>query len=695
MQPHYPKPDGCRGCELFWNGYGYVPAFGPPSARLVFMAEAAGGEEAAIGQPLVGAAGGVHTRLLHRAGISRELTRADNCIRCMPKGMWFDDKAPYYYPALTHCAQYRSQTLAQVPQNGVVVTLGGVALRTILNLHGCAGVRVDEFHHTINRDPSNRFWVVPTFHPSHLQRGAMHLLEVVTSAYRLADRIANTGHHPQRTQLVVDPSPEWTLGWIDDHLARVHADPDGTHLSLDTEFERKRADESETDQAATASSPLTRINVGNDKTTGISYPYSGPYIALTERLLAGMARWHGICWLWFKYADWDHLQAAGHTLDGIVAYDGAVAWHYLQSDLPMGLGFVAPLASDFGPWKHWSEDRARFGEYAAADAVQNYRTCLWVCKALQEARQWHVFQLDWHERDQLVLRPSKAMGVPVDRQALEAFHLDLQAKYTRILDQIKVIGAQGLLKPKAGYAKKPKSATPPTSILGGPKKPSEAKTHYTTGNVVLVERSVPMSLCVCRTCGKAAVGPKHRCARSTGRQSRRREVGAVLPPPILPQLAMETRHVIRWYWQLPFNPSSWQQILAYIEGQGHHAGVHRKTKAPTTDAASLKKLAATTGDSLYQLLLDGRAVEKVDGTYAVGVLARLDADDRIHPEITPRPSTLRDSSIGPNLQNVIADKGKEGSAGLAAGFRRCLVSRDGVPADVTETELAAWSARWQ
>jgi DNA polymerase len=681
MQPKFQKPDACRGCDLALRGTGFVPPDGPASARLVFMAEAAGPEEVIVGRGLVGAAGGVHTRVLHRAGINRELTRTTNAIWCLPPGMWFDEKAPWYFPALSHCAVHRSRALADVPDNGVVVALGGVALRTVLNLHGTPGVRVDEFHHTVNRDPTDRFWVVPTFHPSHLQRGAMSLLEVVSDAYRLSDRIATHGFTRSAVSLVVDPSREFVERWVDSHLARVAADPDGTHLSLDTEFEKKATDESTTDQAATAASALTRINLANDQTTGLSYPYAGEYRALTERLLAGMARLGGICWLWFKYADWEHLRRAGHTLDGIVAYDGAVAWHYLQSDLPMGLGFVAPLASDMGPWKHWSEDKARFGQYAAADAVQNWRTCLWVFKALLAAGQWTVFEQDWHARDEYVLRPSHAMGVPINRTALEAFHQDLQHKYAHVLSEIKTIGAQGVLKPKAGYAKKPTREQPPQSILGGRSKktPDDAKATYIAENVTLVEREVIQAVRVCRTCGARAVGKKHRCGKKFG--------GA----PVV--LALEDQRVLRWWWAVPFNPSSWQQVLSYIEGKGHQPGVSRKTRQPTTDAASLKKLAAETGDPLYQLLLDGRAIEKVDSNYAVGTLSRLDEDDRIHPEITPRTSTLRDSSIGPNLQNVIADK--SGPAGLASGFRTCIVSRDGIPALGGAIPLyEAWLDRW-
>ena len=46
----------------------------------------------------------------------------------------------------------------------------------------------------------------------------------------------------------------------------------------------------------------------------------------------------------------------------------------------------------------------------------------------------------------------------------------------------------------------------------------------------------------------------------------------------------------------------------------------------------------------------------------------------------------------PNLQNVVADKA--GPEGLASGFRRCVESRDGIPANRTAAEIEQWQNRW-
>lgn len=724
MQAKYQKPAGCVGCALEQLGTGYVPDSGPSTSRLVFVGEAAGPEEAVTGVPFHGAAGGVLSRVLHRAGVQRDFVRIDNSCRCYPPNMWFDSKAPWYYAALSQCGQYLNETLAQVPKDGVVVTLGATALKTVLHLHGVEGVQVKDFHGTVSRDPFDRFWVVPTFHPSHLQRGAMNLLEVVTCDLQLADRIASTGFVRSPCVLVIDPVVDRFAAWVDRHLLAVSRDPDTTWLAIDTEFAEKSTggDEGElTDWDPNAG--ITHFNCANRRDEGVSVPDAPEYRPHIERLLKGVTDADAIVFAWNKYADLDHLRGAGYTVP-LGTMDLMWLWHYLQSDLPRGLGFVAAMASDFGPWKHWARKTETFGAYRTADGVQTYRAAEWIVPAAQQCGVFDVFLRDWHERDRYVLRPAHEMGVPVDRAALEAFHQELQGKQAALLEVIKQSAAQGTVKPKLGYAKRPRRTpcdicngtgiivlggmdkpdvrcatcqgsgdvdpVPPASVLGTSKrkKGGEAKAAYVAEEVRLVERDITVVVRVCESCRAVEVGSKHNCLRPRPRKGEGSGNGSHHHPVLL----SEMRTVRRWFWQLPFNPDAAQQILKYITRAGHEAPRHKKTKKFTTDAHALKALAAKTKDPLYDRLLDWRSVQKIDSTYVMGTSARLDGNDRVHPEILPIPSTLRDSSRDPNLQNVTQDHA--GPASLAAGFRRVIVSRDGLPPGVTDVEVEQWTRTW-
>src|SRR5207249_11468605 len=130
-----------------------------------------------VGRPLVGDAGGMFQRLLNLLGWSRDAFRLDNCARCNPVNDWFDPRAPWYYSALQHCQYVEHETLSA--GSTVVVALGGTALRRLLHLEHAKDLRVADWHGAIVRDPTDRYWVVPTFHPSFLQRGAHNLIGTV------------------------------------------------------------------------------------------------------------------------------------------------------------------------------------------------------------------------------------------------------------------------------------------------------------------------------------------------------------------------------------------------------------------------------------------------------------------------------------------------------------------------------------
>ncbi len=777
QNPRVPKPDACAPCSLARLGFGFAPPIGPEGAPLTFIGESLGYDEAVSGQPFYGAAGGQLSRQCTRAGIDRERVRIHNVVSCQPPNDYLVG-APWEEHAIATCRQYLQPVLDTIPTNGVVVPLGATALGAILGLRGQSGITVRDFHGTVTRSADDRYWVVPTFHPSFLQRGAMNLTDVVTQDLRLASRITQTGFTRSPCQLQVDPHPEWFAKWVADHLARVDRDPETTHLAIDTEFVEKAGgvDESEIAIDIANLSPLTRINGANSLGLGWTVPYREPYRSIARTLLEQTAQKQGWIWMWNKYADLAHLWADGVQLPNEIVIDGMWLWHYLQSDLLKGLGFVAAMASDFGPWKHWAKIPEREGEYAAGDGVQTYRTVMWLLKAAYPGV-WELFLRDWHERDCFVLRPAFEVGTPINKPALEAFHADLQEKLARILAELKTTTAEGVLKPKEGYRTKPKGVmcescqgqgailaheyevydicqdcggtgavapTPPTSIMNPPKKGGgEAKQHYMTAGVHLIEKQVQRTVLVCTTCHAQEITQKHRCKATYttdepkpasllacekaghdtywvtraitggpgveyGCRTCKEGAGYTLPRltkagkpckpkrrkvPREPYVVEHTLPVTRWFWRLPFNPDAPAQVIAYLEQQGIEAPVDRKTTKKTTNKKALAELAKQHADDpFFKLQLDWKAVQKVDSTYAVGSLRRLDDDDRLHPEFLPKPSTFRDSCQNPNLQNVVADKA--GPEGLASGFRRTVEARDGIPPGVTDDQVAAWGARW-
>lgn len=731
MLAKFAKAPGCSGCDLAQLGVGFVPADGPPASPLLFVGEAAGYNEAISGVPFIGAAGGLfNARMLPMAGLSREQVRVHNVLGCRPPNDWLAG-APWQFSAITHCRQYLQESL-NAPELQVVVTLGDTALRSVLDLWGTDGVRVQDFHGTRHRDPSGRFWVVPTYHPSHLQRGAINLLDVVRSDIDIARGLVNRSFVPRPVSIVLDPPVEHFRSWAHGVIQRALRDAVGTWLAVDIETPDKSGGRDEGELSTEdRSTQIDRVNFSVDPDEGWTVPYIGPYIPIIDQLLNSGA-W---LWMWNKWYDESRLRFNGHKFiapDGspVVILDEMWLAHHYQSDWPLGLGFWAPFASDYGAWKHLgkSEDQANKTRYAAIDGFQTRRVADYLVERAMKLGLWEAFYRHTHLREQYVLRPAHELGCPISIERLDAFHAKLQVAAAERLTKIQASEMAGTLRPKAGYAKKPKGAkcpdcvqglqesthvdeeqptklcstcegsgelepTPPKSILGkSGEKGDNAKQQYMEEGVRLVERKVSAEVLVCGSCQQRGVPATHNCLRPKGKKRRAAtpegDEGSTAVLPVEgggtgPELTRQTDTVVRWFWQLPFNPDSSQQILAFIKGSGLEPGRAKKTRKETADKETLKKLYKQTGNIVYLLLLEYKAVKKVDSTYAVGVKKRIWSDGRLHPQPTFRPSTLRDSYVSPNIQNCLA----QGT--YIEVVRDCSVHPWGIP--IEDVRVGDWA----
>ena len=610
---------------------------------------------------MVGDAGGMLARIFNLLGITRDSQRIGNCVQCRPPGDWMDGspKAPWFYSAIDHCKVYRDPLLAE--GHKVVVTLGGTALKTVMGLLDAKKIRVQDWHGSVLRDPTDRFWVVPTFHPSFLQRGAHNLLGAVLWDIEQAKHAILHGKPESDHSLVVDPPLDWFTAWVDCVIAARLQDPEAYPISSDIETPDKAGGQDEGELSAEDRSyQILRVNVSVNPDEGVSVPYIGGYIEQLIRLHQSPGRIWG--WNFWGY-DFSRCAASGlvREVDFPRVVDLMWLWHRLQSDLPRGLGFVAPFYSSYGPWKHTAESDP--GLYGAIDGLQNHRVGFGIMADLHKQGMYDSAMRYTHELMANALRPAQLVGVQIDRPQLLCFKDELAAKATRLLGEIQACVPDELkvLTPKHGLTKRPAenvlhvkaSAFTRKGAKRAGKEASEIKLDlYKSATVV--DRTVDKDVLVCRACGGAEVHRRHRCADKG----------------LVPDVQLESRGVQRWYWQEPFNPDSPDQVLAYIKYRKHSPGRAKKTGKDSTNKETLKTLTRT-GDPFYKELLNYRAVMKVKGTYVDGIERRLDEHDRIHPEPTFVPSTGRLSYVNPNITNVVADK--EGKETLAAGFRKVVV----------------------
>ena len=149
----------CTRCKLHTLGRRQVVfGVGNPQARLMFVGEAPGEDEDRLGEPFVGRAGQLLTKIIEAMGLTREQVYIANLIKCRPPG----NRNPEPDEVET-CEPFLFEQLAIV-QPRVVVALGKFAsqslLRTTEPITKLRG-RVFDW-----RGAS----LVPTFHPAYLLR---------------------------------------------------------------------------------------------------------------------------------------------------------------------------------------------------------------------------------------------------------------------------------------------------------------------------------------------------------------------------------------------------------------------------------------------------------------------------------------------------------------------------------------------
>lgn len=140
---------------------------GSPDAKLMFVGEAPGADEDAKGEPFVGAAGQLLTKMIAAMGLSREQVYIANVLKCrpdMPKGSTGNRKPT---PAEMHtCLPY---LLAQIEiiQPTMLVALGATAVEGLFGpfQQGTSIGRLRGKFMDFRGTP-----VMPTYHPSYLLR---------------------------------------------------------------------------------------------------------------------------------------------------------------------------------------------------------------------------------------------------------------------------------------------------------------------------------------------------------------------------------------------------------------------------------------------------------------------------------------------------------------------------------------------
>ncbi|MHC4942937.1 MAG: uracil-DNA glycosylase [Planctomycetota bacterium] len=155
------KARACRACPLCEERNKVVFGVGNPRAELMFVGEAPGVDEDRVGEPFVGRAGQLLTRMIQAMGQSRETVYIANVVKCHPRGN--RTPGPREIEACRPFLEAQIRTIS--PR--VIVALGAPASQTLLNRgEGISTLR----GHAYPYDKVKGVTLVPTFHPAYLLR---------------------------------------------------------------------------------------------------------------------------------------------------------------------------------------------------------------------------------------------------------------------------------------------------------------------------------------------------------------------------------------------------------------------------------------------------------------------------------------------------------------------------------------------
>ena len=170
----------CTRCKLHAAGRKQIVfGVGNPSADLMFVGEAPGADEDIQGEPFVGRAGQLLTKMIEAMGFRRDEVYIANVLKCRPPG----NRNPEP-DEIEQCEPFLFRQIASIEPK-VIIALGAFAARTLLK----------------TSDPISRLRgriydyrgakLIPTFHPSFLLRSPGYKREAwddLKKALTLLDR---------------------------------------------------------------------------------------------------------------------------------------------------------------------------------------------------------------------------------------------------------------------------------------------------------------------------------------------------------------------------------------------------------------------------------------------------------------------------------------------------------------------------
>lgn len=690
------KPPECLNCPLQHIGQGFSKPEGTGVNGVLLMGEALGEQEARDGLPFrPGApAGHVLEQAIKSLGMDRTQFVLFNAgVNCRPPQNELLG-APYEYAAIEHCKVHVRKVIAQYKPR-VIVALGAIPTRVLTGLTG-KKMRVEDIQGFALEAPDYPgIRVIPTYHPSYIQRGAWQVFPVLRLALAKAVKLAREGwkeeeleYNTSATSGDVHDMADWLEAHPDAPLA-VDFETDGGEIEPDALGDSEDEDAEEAPKSSgniSTNALITQVNLSIAEKTALAIDFNMSTRESVERIL-GLANTK----LTHNGYGYDQPVAVYNKLamNGIVE-DTMNLFHHVYPDLPgsykklagddakdrgsfAGLQFCASFYGFPFPWKHLSKETPLF--YGAADADATIRVFNGAKRDAEKLNVWEGYVL-FMRRLRPILADAERRGIPVNRQKLIDFIEMLKVREVQELAKLRPMIPEALCLPKQknGLKKEPKSVeglVKRTFFLLEPEKCACVKTTK-------VKK--------CKTCDATGsvfnhAGEVENCPACNGAGTSQTVITPLAECLICKGTGEVKGEVERWCELTDFNPNSPQQVKSYTRYEGPTPWGFKKAytipknskRKYAMDKETLERLQKTYKDPVYATILATKQIGKLASTYGEGWLKRVGPDGCVHTQFLFLPATGQLSSTGPNVQNGVSDRHGE----LAKLWQGAIEAKDG------------------
>jgi len=164
------ETDKCRKCPLGASRLNCVFGEGAANAELIFVGEGPGFDEDHKGEPFIGRAGQLLTKIIEAMGYTRETVYIANIVKCHPMKDPSDPELrgndrPPSLEEMEACRPYLDRQL-EIIQPKIIVTLGSSSTKGLLN----SEESISTIRGTVKEYKGIK--LMPTYHPAALLRNS-------------------------------------------------------------------------------------------------------------------------------------------------------------------------------------------------------------------------------------------------------------------------------------------------------------------------------------------------------------------------------------------------------------------------------------------------------------------------------------------------------------------------------------------